>query len=104
MPPSQRRVSSQSRLVHSGHNAHSRAFPVLIAFEHLITTDREIDLFWKHKFSFPAALFLINRYLILVFSALTLMSSLVTSVSSAEVSQADSHARDSIWADIYAIP
>ena len=103
MSPSQRRVSSQSHptRAHAGHNAHNRALPVLIAFEHLITTDREIDLFWKPKFSGAAALFLTNRYLILVYSALGLVGSFDTSVS-AEVSQAGSHARDFIWADVFA--
>ena len=79
------------------------ALTVLIVFEHLITTDHEIDLFWKRKFSGAAALFLTNRYLILVYSALTLMTSLDKSVS-AEVSQADSHAGDSLWADTFAPP
>ena len=43
---------------------------MLIFFEHLITIDFEINLFWKRKFSGAAALFLTNRYLIAVCSAL----------------------------------
>ena len=103
MPPSQRQVNDQSHLSHPRHNADSRTLPVLIFFEHLITVDREIDLFWKHKFSFPAALFLTNRYLTLVFSALTVVGSLDRFMS-AEVSQANSHTYDSIWADVFAPP
>ena len=105
MSLSQRQVSDQSHLSYPavGHNAHTRVLPVLIFFEHLITTDREIDLFWHHKFSGAAALFLTNRYLILVFSALFLVGNFDSPVS-AEVSQADSHAGDSIWADVFAPP
>ena len=102
MSPSHRQVSCQSHLSHAEHNADSRALPALIFFEHLITADREIDLFWKHKFSIPASLFLTNRYLMLVFSALVLVGPFDRSLS-AGVSQADSHAGDSdIWADIFA--
>ena len=103
MSVSQHQVSGQFHLSHPEHNADSRTLPVLIFFEHLITADREIDLFWKHKFSVPAALFLTNRYLILVYSALGLVGSFDTSVS-AEVSQTDSHAADSTWADTFAPP
>ena len=104
MSPSQYQVSEQSHLSHPERNADNRALPVLVFFEHIITVDREIDLFWKHKFSVPAALFLTNRYLILVYSALILVRPLDRSLS-AEVSQADSYACDSdIWADIFAPP
>ena len=103
MSPSQHQVSEQSHLSHPEHNVDSRTLPVLVFFEHLITADREIDLFWKHKFSVPAALFLTNRYLILVLSTLSLVDNFDRSVS-AEVSQADSHAGDSLWADIFAPP
>ena len=104
MSPSQRRVNNQSHLSHPEHNADTRALPVLTFYEHLITADREIDLFWKHKLSVPAALFLTNRYLILVFSALTLVGSFDRSLSpGVSLSQADFHAGDSdIWADIFA--
>ena len=101
MSPLQRQVNYQSHLSRAGHNADSLALPALIFFEHFITADREIDLFWMHKFSIPAALFLANRYLILVFSALNLVGSFDRSLS-VEVSQADSHVGDSIWADIFA--
>ena len=102
MSPSQHQVSGQSHLSYPEHNADSRTLPALIFFEHLITVDREIDLFWKHKLSVPAALFLTNRYLILVLSALILVGPLDRSLS-AGVSQAASHAGDSeIWADIFA--
>ena len=94
MSPSQHQVSDQSHLSHPGHIADTRVLLVLVFFEHLITADREIDLFWKNKFSVPAALFLTNRYLILVYCAL-LVGDLDTSVS-AQVSQADSHTVDSI--------
>ena len=86
MSVSQHQVSGQSHLSHPEHNADSRNLPVLIFYEHLITADREIDLFWKRKFSGAAALFLTNRYLILVYSALSLVASFDTSVG-AEVSQ-----------------
>ena len=103
MSPPQRQVDDQSHLSRRGHNADNRAASVLIFFEHLVTVDREIDLFWKHKFSIPAALFLTNRYLILVLSALGLVGAFDTFVS-AEVSPADSHTGDSIWANIFASP
>ena len=101
MSPPQRQVDDQSHLSRRGHNADTRALPALIFYEHLITADREIDLFWKPKFSGAAALFLTNRYLILLDSALSLVTALDKSVS-AEVSQADSHAAHSIWTDIFA--
>ena len=91
MSVSQHQVSGQFLLSHPEHNPDSRTLPVLIFFEHLITADREIDLFWKPKLSGAAALFLTNRYLALVDSALRLVDYFDTSVS-AEVSQADSHA------------
>ena len=80
-----------------------RALPVLIVFEHLITTDREIDLFWKHNFSGAAAIFLTNRYLILVNSAIRLVVIFDRFVST-EVSPADQYAVDSISADIFVPP
>ena len=103
MSVSQHQVSGHFHLSHPEHNADSRTLPVIIFFEHLITADREIDLFWKHKFSIPAALFLTNRYLIFVFSALTLVGPFDMSLS-AGVSQAGSHAGDYIWADIFPPP
>ena len=86
MSASQRQVSSQPPLSHPRHNPDSLTLTVLIFFEHLITTDSEIDLFWKHKFSVPAAVFLTNRYIILVFSALNLEAAFDIFMS-AEVSQ-----------------
>ena len=102
-PTSQRQVSSQSHLSHAGHNAHSSVLLVLIFFEHLVTTDREIDLFWKHKFSGAVALFFANRYLLLVVSVLSLVTAFDTSVS-AEVSQVNSHASDFIRTNIFVPP
>ena len=102
MSASQRQVNDQSRLSHPRHNADTRALPVLILYEHLITADREIDLFWKPKFSGAAALFLTNRYLILVYSVFGVAFTYLS--VSAEVSQTDSHAADSTWADIFPPP
>ena len=82
-----------------GHNADSHLLAVLVFFEHIITADREIDLFWKHKFSGAVALFFTNRYLLLVVSVLSLVTAFDTSVS-AEVSQVNSHANDCIRTDI----
>ena len=48
----------------------------LVVFEHLITIDREIEVFWKQKFSIAKALFIINRYLILLDATLRLVSDL----------------------------
>ena len=96
-------VSSQSRPSHAEHNAHISTLLVLIVFEHLITTDREINLFWNRKFSGAAALFFTNRYFILTYSALNLVVNFEESVSD-EVSQTDSHAADSTWTDIFAPP
>ena len=61
---------------------------MLIFFEHLITIDYEIDLFWKRGFSGAATLFFMNRYIINVYSALALVVLLDTSVTN-QVSQAD---------------
>ena len=80
-----------------------RTLPVLIVFEHLITTDREIGLFWKHNFSGAVAIFLTNRYLILVSSAIRLVVIFDRFVST-EVSPADSYTVDSISADIFVPP
>ena len=88
MSPSQSQVSGHSHLSHAGHNTDSRTLPVVIFYDHLITTEREIDLFWNHKFSGASALFLTNRYLILVDSALKLVTALDEFVS-IEVSQAE---------------
>ena len=104
MSTSEHQVSGQSHLSQARHNVNSRALPVLIIFEHLITVEREIELFWNHNFSVPATLFLTNRYLIFVYSALGLIPSFDTSVS-AQVSRADSYAGSrSIWADILTPP
>ena len=40
--------------------------PVLLGYEHIITFDKEVDLFWHGKMSRADALFLFNRYLALV--------------------------------------
>ena len=88
MPSSQRLVRSQLHFSQARHNADCHALLVLVIFEHLITIDREIDLFWKNKFSGSATLFLANRYLILAATALSLVLLFDTSVS-AGVSQVD---------------
>ena len=91
-------------IVHvEGTNADRRALLVLIFFEHIITTDHEINLFWKRKFSGAVVLFLTNRYIVLAYSALNLAASFEQSVSN-EVSPTDSSAGGSVWADIFAPP
>ena len=42
----------------------------LSVFEHVITLDREIELFWKRKFSGAAVLFLMNRFIRLMYIVL----------------------------------
>ena len=54
-------------------NHHPNICPVLLCFEYLITMDREIELFWKLKFSSATALFLTNRYLIVMYPALLIL-------------------------------
>ena len=39
----------------------------LLVFEHLTTLDREIDFLWDHKFSWAKVIFLINRYIGLLY-------------------------------------
>ncbi|KAI0758142.1 hypothetical protein C8Q74DRAFT_1303348 [Fomes fomentarius] len=45
----------------------------LLAYDYIITFDREIELFWKRKRSLSSVLFLFNRYLSLVASILSLV-------------------------------
>ena len=71
---------------------------MLVFFEHLITIDLEIDLFWKRGFSGAAALFLTNRYLITIYSAFGLTAVFDQSVTNPEVSLTDSSSGDSMWA------
>ena len=101
MSLSQRRVSSKSHHTHARYNSDSHWLVALIFFEHLLTTDREIDLFWRHEFSGAGVLFLTNRYLILVSSTLSLVALFNVSVTD-EVSATDSYSWDSMWADIFA--
>ncbi|RPD53858.1 hypothetical protein L226DRAFT_526993 [Lentinus tigrinus ALCF2SS1-7] len=39
----------------------------LVAYEHVITFQQEVDLYWKRKFKISTAVFLANRYLGLIF-------------------------------------
>ena len=96
MWPSQRQVRVHLCQSHVRHNADNHILAALVFFEHLITIDREIDLFWKPKFSGAAALFLINRYLILVRSVFALIAGLDKSVTTA-VSLTDSYVVDFTW-------
>ena len=50
----------------------TRVSPALIIYEFVITVGDEIELFWKQKRTLAFALFLINRYLVLVYN-LTLL-------------------------------
>ena len=72
MSSSRHQVSHQSRRSYWPQRR-QRAPLVLIFFEHVITIDLEIDLFWKRGFSGAADLFLANRYLILMESVLALV-------------------------------
>ena len=102
MSPSQCQVSDQSHCSHVRLNADGRVLAVLAFFEHFITIDREIDLFWKHKFSGAAVLFFTNRYLISVESALFLVHLFDTSLAGSEVGLTDSCASNYMWSDIFA--
>ena len=59
----------------------------LIFFEYLITMDREMELFWNRKLSYSTALFFVNRYLIVAFSALVLTPNFNTVTWKNRVSQ-----------------
>ena len=40
--------------------------PVFLVYDHLLTFDREVELFWKRKFTGATALFLLNRYILVL--------------------------------------
>ena len=48
-------------------------YTALVFFEHAIVMDREIKFFWTRKFSGAAVLFLTNRYLIILYSVLSMV-------------------------------
>ena len=50
-----------------------KLFAVLLIFDHLVTFDREVWLFWTGKLSGASILFFLNRYLNLVIYALCLV-------------------------------
>ena len=66
-------------------------FPsALIIYEYVITIGDEVELFWKQKRTLASALFLINRYLVLIYN-LTLLRgfypfTLVVSASASMIS------------------
>ncbi|KAI0722672.1 hypothetical protein C8Q76DRAFT_782863 [Earliella scabrosa] len=49
----------------------------LFAYEYLITLSREVDLFWKRKFTMASALFIVNRYLVLAVNILDMPYSII---------------------------
>ncbi|EIW58665.1 uncharacterized protein TRAVEDRAFT_47807 [Trametes versicolor FP-101664 SS1] len=51
------------------------AIPAFLGFEYLVTFDREVELFWKRKFTGASVLFLLNRYLPLLTVILDLSQS-----------------------------
>ena len=53
----------------------------LFAYEYLITLSREVDLFWKRKFTMASALFIVNRYLVLAVNILDMPYSIIVGVS-----------------------
>ncbi|KAI0793678.1 hypothetical protein C8Q74DRAFT_1215220 [Fomes fomentarius] len=48
----------------------------LLAYEYIITFDREMKFFWRQKITGSSVLFIVGRYLTLVFAGLDTMSSL----------------------------
>ena len=56
---------------------------MLLFFEHAITLDREIGLFWRNRASVSTILFLANRYIMLATSVLTLVQLFDTNVGEA---------------------
>ncbi|KAI0758242.1 hypothetical protein C8Q74DRAFT_1210420, partial [Fomes fomentarius] len=46
----------------------------LLAYEYMITFDHETKFFWKRSITGSSVLFIINRYLPLVYAALTMPS------------------------------
>ena len=53
----------------------------LFAYEYLITLSREVDLFWKRKFTMASAPFIVNRYLVLAVNILDMPYSIIVGVS-----------------------
>lgn len=53
-------------------------YTVLVLYEHAITLDQEIYLFWKSKPNGAAILFFLNRYVYTVYSVLRFPESSVT--------------------------
>ena len=47
-----------------------------VIYEQFITFDQEVDLFWTRKFTGATALFLANRYLILVVNIYAMLGAL----------------------------
>ena len=52
----------------------------LVFYEYAITLGQEIDMFWKRRFTGATALFLLNRYLLVLSSTLVVAAEGVTSV------------------------
>lgn len=44
----------------------------LLAFEHTITFGSEVELFWKQKWTGSSIIFLLNRYLVLLYNCLNI--------------------------------
>ena len=57
--------------------------PALLAYEYIVTFDREVNLFWAQKITMASILFLANRYIALS-TALMNMPWPVTSQASTE--------------------
>ena len=51
-----------------------------VFYEYAITLGQEIDMFWKRRFTGATALFLLNRYLLVLSSTLVVAAEGVTSV------------------------
>ena len=54
-------------------------FPAFLGYEHLITFDTEVTLYWKKQFSGASVLFFANRYLTLMWAIATAASPFYTS-------------------------
>ena len=46
-----------------------------LVYDHLLTFDREVELFWKGKVNTATVLFFLNRYIVLGFNTYALANS-----------------------------
>ncbi|KIP10473.1 hypothetical protein PHLGIDRAFT_115423 [Phlebiopsis gigantea 11061_1 CR5-6] len=55
-------------------NCVSAAMMALIAYDHALTFEEEVSLFWQRKFTLVTSFFFVNRYSALLYGILNLVS------------------------------